>query len=58
MVANADALADEISGVLKTELRRVDGDGHRGRGHIEETRVSDKGEGGRSEQRTNYELDD
>jgi hypothetical protein len=58
MVAQADALADEIRAVLKTELRRVDGDEHRGRGHVEERRVHDKGHEGRSEEHETYELDD
>jgi hypothetical protein len=62
MVARADALADEIKVVLKTELRSVDGDdNHEGR--VEERRVKNvHSEGGGqddvSDQRDSFAVDD
>jgi len=57
VVAKADALADEISTVLKTQLRAVDETGEH-HGQVEERRVKDKGHDDRSETRDSYQIDD
>jgi hypothetical protein len=61
MVDQADLLADEIDGVLKTQLRSVDGDDdHKGR--VEEHRVKevhskDAGRDDRSDERGSFAVD-
>jgi hypothetical protein len=57
MIAEADALADQVDSVLQTELRSVRGDdGEHGR--VEERRVRDKGHDDRSQDNRSFEVDD
>lgn len=58
MVAQADALADQVQSVLKAELRSTDENGEGdGKARVDERRVRDNGRDGRSEDSQVYEVD-
>jgi len=54
MVAQADALADQVDSVLQTELRSLGDDG--GHARVEERRVRDKGHDDRTDDEQSYEV--
>ncbi len=57
MVTSADALADQVRGVLQAELRSTDEEGHGAdKTRVEERRVHDKGHDDRSEDAQTDEI--
>ncbi len=59
MVAQADALADQVRSILKTELRSTDENGHGdGKAKVDERRTHEDGPDGRSDDAQTYQIDD
>jgi hypothetical protein len=59
MGARADALADQVTAILQTQLRSTDDDqGDGEKPHVEEHRVKDKGHDDRTETDSTYQVDD